>query len=129
LARILIIEDDELVRATVKRMLEGDGHNVDIAPDGRDGVARFREAPFDLVISDVFMPNKTGIEALAELRQISTNVPIIMMSGGIPEAWRVAGLANEDHRRMVMRLGATRMIDKPFRPRELLALVREVLSD
>ena len=129
MARILVIEDDELVRATVKRMLEDGGHAVDVAVDGNDGILRFRGAPFDLVISDVFMPNKNGIETLRELRQINTDVPIIMMSAGIPEAWRVAGLTDEDYLRMTAVLGATRTLEKPFRPGQLLALVREVLAN
>ena len=86
MARILVIEDDELVRATVKRMLEDGGHAVDVAVDGIDGIRQFCGAPFDLVICDVFMPNKNGIETLRELRQINTDVPIIMMSAGIPQA-------------------------------------------
>ena len=97
--------------------------------DGSDGILQFLGAPFDLVISDVFMPNKNGIETLRELRQINTDVPIIMMSAGIPEAWRVAGLTDEDYLRMTAVLGATRRLDKPFRPRQLLALVREVLAN
>jgi DNA-binding response OmpR family regulator len=129
MARILVIEDDELVRATVKRMLEDGGYAVDVAVDGSDGILQFLGAPFDLVISDVFMPNKNGIETLRELRQINTDVPIIMMSAGIPEAWRVAGLTDEDYLRMTAVLGATRRLDKPFRPRQLLALVREVLAN
>jgi DNA-binding response OmpR family regulator len=129
MARILVIEDNELVRATVKRMLEDGGHAVDVAVDGIDGVLRFRGAPFDLVISDVFMPHKSGIETLRELRQINTDVPIIMMSAGIPEAWRVAGLTDEDCLRMTAVLGATRTLEKPFRPGQLLALVRGVLPN
>ena len=129
MARILVIEDDELVRATVKRMLEDGGHAVDVAVDGSDGIRQFRGAPFDLVICDVFMPNRNGIETLRELRQINTDVPIIMMSAGIPEAWRVAGLTDEDYLRMTAVLGATRTLEKPFRPRQLLALVREVLAN
>ena len=129
MARILVIEDDELVRATVKRMLEDGGYAVDVAVDGSDGILQFLGAPFDLVISDVFMPNKNGIETLRDLRQINTDVPIIMMSAGIPEAWRVAGLTDEDYLRMTAVLGATRTLEKPFRPRQLLALVREVLAN
>ena len=58
MARIFVIEDDELVRATITRMLEDAGHRVTVAVDGNDGLFQFRRAPFDLVISDVLMPNK-----------------------------------------------------------------------
>jgi two-component system, chemotaxis family, chemotaxis protein CheY len=129
MARILVIEDDELVRATITRMLEDGGHSVTVAVDGNDGLLQFRRAPFDLVISDVFMPNKNGIEMLRELRQIDVDVPVIMMSAGIPEAWRVAGLTDEDYLRMTALLGATRTLDKPFKSRDVLALIQEVLGD
>jgi DNA-binding response OmpR family regulator len=129
MARILVIEDDELVRATITRMLEDAGHRVTVAVDGNDGLFQFRRAPFDLVISDVFMPNKNGIEMLRELRQIDVDVPVIMMSAGIPEAWRVAGLTDEDYLRMTALLGAPRTLDKPFKSRDVLALIQEVLGD
>jgi CheY-like chemotaxis protein len=77
MARILVIEDDELVRATITTMLEDGGHSVAVPVDGNDGLLQFRRAPFDLVISDVFMPNKNGIEMLRELRQIDGDVPVI----------------------------------------------------
>jgi CheY-like chemotaxis protein len=127
MARILVIEDDELARVTIQRILEDDGHSVVVAVDGNDGLLQFPRAPFDLVICDVFMPNKNGIEVLKELRRINSDVPIVMMSAGIPEAWRVAGLTDEDYLRTTALFGATRMLAKPFNSRQLLATVLEVL--
>jgi CheY-like chemotaxis protein len=66
MARILVIEDDELVRSTIKRILEPAGHAVSTAVDGDDGIRQFRAEPADLVLCDIFMPNKTGIATLKE---------------------------------------------------------------
>jgi CheY-like chemotaxis protein len=129
MARILAIEDDDLVRATIKRTLEGAGHAVFAAADGRDGLQQFWETPTDLVLCDVFMPKKSGIATLRELRQISNDVPVIMMSAGIPQAWRVAGLTSEEYLCMTTLLSATRALDKPFKPSQLLALVAELMAD
>lgn len=128
MARILVIEDDELVRATIKRVLDATGHMICTAVDGNDALRQFRETPADLVICDLFMPKKNGIATLRELRQIDSDVPVIMMSAGTPQAWRVAGLADEDYLRMTALLGATRTLDKPFKPNQLIALVAEVLA-
>lgn len=82
MAQILVIEDEQSVRAVVKRMLEAAGHQVAVAVDGDDGLRQFHESPPDLVLCDVFMPNMEGIATLRELRQISRDLPVVVMSGG-----------------------------------------------
>lgn len=127
MARILVIDDDELVRLTVKQMLDAAGHQVVVAADGADGLRAFREAPADLVLCDVFMPNKSGIAALTELRQGSA-VPIIVMSGGAPSSGRVGERAFVDYLRVARSLGATATIQKPFTMRQLQPLVDKCLK-
>ena len=126
MARILVIDDDELVRGTVQAMLESDGHEAVLAVDGDDGVRRFHQQRFDLVLCDVFMPQKEGLETVREIRQSSRETPIISMTGSVPAG--DGGRLDPDFLRMSSALGATRTIAKPFRPRELLALVRECLQ-
>lgn len=82
MAQILVIEDEQSVRAVVKRMLEAAGHQVAVAVDGDDGLRQFHKSPPDLVLCDVFMPNMEGIATLRELRQISRDLPVVVMSGG-----------------------------------------------
>ena len=126
MARILIIDDDELIRGTVQRILALAGHEPVLAVDGEDGIRQFHSQQFDLVLCDVFMPRKEGLETVREIRQLSARIPIISMTGSIPAS--DSGRLDPDCLRMSGALGATRTIAKPFRPRELLALVRECLD-
>jgi CheY-like chemotaxis protein len=120
-ARILVIDDDEDVRETVRRTLESRGHTVKLASDGGLGIASLAEDAPDLVITDVFMPRQDGIETLRELRKAFPKLKVIAMSGGSGN-----GLLNllED----MELLGANRTIPKPFTPKELMAAVNSVLS-
>ena len=126
MARILVIDDDELIRGTVRAILASDGHEPVLANDGEDGIRQFQRQRFDLVLCDVFMPHKEGLATMREIRQLSAATPIISMTGSVPTD--DSGQPHPDFLRMSGPLGATRTIAKPFRPRELLALVRECLA-
>jgi two-component system, chemotaxis family, chemotaxis protein CheY len=126
MARILVIDDDELVRGTVQAMLQSDGHEAVLAVDGEDGIRQVRRQLFDLVLCDVFMPQKEGLATVREIRQLSAGIPIISMTGSVPAS--NGALLDPDFLRMSSALGATRTLAKPFRPRELLALVKECLG-
>ncbi len=84
MARILVIDDDELIRGTVQVILASDGHESILAVDGEDGMRQFQRQQFDLVLCDVFMPHKEGLETVREIRQLSAGTPIISMTGSIP---------------------------------------------
>jgi DNA-binding response OmpR family regulator len=116
-SRILIIDDDKLIRDTVRTILASDGHEPVLAVDGEDGVRQFQHQPFDLVLCDVLMPHKEGLATMREIRQLSAATPIISMTGSIP-----TGVSDQPD--FPLTNGATRTIAKPFRPRDLLALVR-----
>jgi two-component system, chemotaxis family, chemotaxis protein CheY len=120
MARILVIDDDADVRATVRRTLESRGHTVELADDGSLGIASLAQHAPDLVITDVFMPRQDGIETLRELRKAFPKLKVIAMSGGSGN-----GLINllED----MELLGANRAIPKPFTPKELMEAVDTVL--
>jgi two-component system, chemotaxis family, chemotaxis protein CheY len=83
-ARILIIDDEEAMRLTIRHMLETAGHDVATAIDGGDGVRRFRQQPAELVLCDVFMPHQAGIATFKEVHGIDPEVPVIVMSEGAP---------------------------------------------
>lgn len=118
--RILIIDDDQAVRALVQRALRADGYETRTAGDGDEGIRSYREAPADLVIVDLFMPAKEGIETIMELRQEFPDVKIIAMSGGLHGRMNLLSAAGH--------LGAHRTLAKPFGAGELLAAVRELLE-
>jgi len=125
-ARILLVEDDGDVRATVAMMLRSGGHEVVAAADGDAGIRLFREQRFDLVLCDVHMPGRDGIEVVEEIRRAHA-IPIIQMTGS---AERVSGGAHLAPRvlQASAKAGVLKVIAKPFRAQELLALVRQCIE-
>ena len=130
MSRVLVIDDSDRVRRTLKAMLESAGHDVAVAFDGVDGVTQFRDQPFDLVISDVVMPRKDGLQTIRELRQMTEEVPIIAMSGGLQLSDSGDNRQHIDDLLYIAEdLGATRTISKPFSGSDLLAVVGECLDE
>jgi DNA-binding response OmpR family regulator len=121
-ARILVIDDEDQSRQMLQQALERAGYEVTTARDGSEGLRRFREAPTDLVITDILMPEKEGLETIMDLRREFPAVKIIAVSGG----GRTGSLNFLD---IAKRLGARRTLQKPFGLREMLAVVHELLQD
>lgn len=118
--RILLIDDDEQVRRSVKRLLQRSGYDVVEAAQGQTGLRLWREQGADLVITDLCMPSRDGIEVIVELRTLAPELALIAMSGGTEtKALDLLGTAHQ--------AGAFRTVPKPFTAGELLAAVREVL--
>lgn len=119
--RILLIEDDEPLRDTLRKTFLRAGYEVDEAPNGKAALQAFRRRGSDIVITDIVMPDKEGLETISELRRLAPNVKIIAISGaGIGRA--------DDYLGMARHLGASRILAKPFSGDEILAIVAEVLS-
>jgi CheY-like chemotaxis protein len=114
--RILVIDDEKLLRQTIRRMLESAGHEVIEAEDGRAGIAAFAQHQFDAVVTDIIMPQKEGIETIREIRTVNPTVRIVAISGG-------GRNQNMEFLRLAGKLGATNTLAKPFRKEELLASV------
>lgn len=122
MARILVIDDEEDIRMTVTMALESMGHEVTEAIDGTDGLRRFGVEQNDLVITDLLMPDKEGIETILELRKIRPDIKIIVMSGG--------GRINAQHvLEAAKRLGANIALKKPFSIAELCRVVDSCLAE
>ncbi len=122
MARILIIDDDEIILFTLRKMLEKGGHEVEEAKDGEQGIQLYRNNPSDVVITDIIMPGKEGIETIWELRQGFPDSKIIAISGG--------GVRKQDnYLATALKLGAHRAISKPVDMKQLLALVQELLEE
>ncbi|HUH65513.1 MAG TPA: response regulator [Syntrophales bacterium] len=122
MSRILIIDDDEAVLSVLKDMLLREGYDVAEARDGVEGLRSFRSRPADLVITDIYMPEKEGLELIRDLRVASAGIRIIAMSGGSPAAPGFPTLTVAD------KLGADYTIEKPFTQKEMLCLVRRALG-
>ena len=118
---ILVIDDEQPVRAVLRQMLEKAGYRVEEAPDGTVGMDLLRNHPIDLLITDLFMPHKEGIETIVEVRKYFPQVKIIAISGG----GRTGKL---DFLPMAESFGALRTLAKPFERTELLEAVRAVLA-
>jgi CheY-like chemotaxis protein len=122
MSKILLVDDDELLRETVHQLLELDGHQVRDADDGLTGLAMLRSGQsFDLVITDMLMPAMDGAQFIAELKRLAPNLPVIAISGGrrvlTPQfALDTAQLA-----------GAALSLPKPFGRVALQAAVRSAL--
>jgi CheY-like chemotaxis protein len=119
---ILLIEDDEPIRTMLRGMLEHFGHTVIEARGGTEGLALFPHAHVDLVITDIVMPEKDGLEVLRELRSMHPSVKIIAISGA--ERNRAAVYL---HTAKLM--GAVTVLAKPFTVDELRAAVDELLPE
>jgi len=121
MARILVIDDTAVVRAMIRRWLELEGHEVVEASDGDVGIQLFREQPADLVITDLIMPTKQGIEVIQELREEFPEVKIIAISAG-------GQLEQEEQLKQAEQFGASRTFKKTSNWKEIIQVVEELLS-
>ncbi len=121
MALVLVVEDEQKMRRMVARVLAGRGHLVLEAENGNEALALLAKGPPDLVITDLFMPDKEGIETIRAIRQDHPDLPIIAMTGG--------GYHNNlELLAMAEKFGANARLAKPFRSEELLAVVAKVLG-
>ena len=121
MASILVIDDDEGVCQMVQTLLSGKGHEVDGAPDGHEGIVRYREHPADLVITDLFMPEKDGLETIRVLREVQPDLKVIAITGYDPDQ-------QHGYLELAGDLGATRTFSKPFDTKEFVAAIQELLD-
>ncbi|MBM4131886.1 response regulator [bacterium] len=117
--RILVVDDEEQIRRILRMTLERAGHEVDTAADGNAAVATYDPARHDLVITDIVMPEKEGIETIQELHQVNADVKIIAISGG-------GRISPEEYLDWARRFGVHRTFTKPIDRDELLATIAEL---
>ena len=125
MAKILIVDDDIAVRATIRLLLERAGHSVVVAGDGRMGLAIFETGDFELLFLDIFMSGMDGLETMRLIHQKRSLIPIIVISGRPIVSDPVAG---PDFLTMATKPGAVRSLQKPFKPAALLAAVSDCLD-
>ena len=116
-ARILLIEDEPGLAVTITDLLTGEGYAVESARDGETGYTRALAGTFDLIILDVMLPRKMGVEICRDLRQNGVDTLVLMLTAKAQVMDRVVGL----------KLGADDYLTKPFDPAELLARVEALL--
>lgn len=120
MARLLVVDDDETLLSTLELILLEAGHNVAIVPDGLEAAKLFHAKPFDVIITDLVMPNREGLETIVALRRDFPAVAIIAMSGGVDQS--------KTYLQLAAKLGAHRTLAKPFTPQALHGAIAAVLS-
>ncbi len=121
MSRVLVIDDDAKIRRLIRRSLELIGLVVDEAANGEDGLRRFVAGPADLVICDINMPEKNGLETIIHLRRSVPSLPILAISGGIS----VYGM---DYLPDAAAFGAEWTLRKPFSVAEVQGVVMSILA-
>lgn len=118
--RILLIDDDDSVRTMLRLTLAQFGHTVVEASNGKEGLALFAASSFDLVITDIVMPEKEGLEVMMDLRKLQPQLKIIAISGG----GRISAV---DYLSIARFLGAAKVLAKPFSNEALQQAIDELL--
>ena len=122
MASILLIDDDDTLRMVIAEVLRTAGHTVNEAPDGKSGLKLCRAGAYDLIITDMVMPDMDGVELMVGLQHTEPRPRVIAISGG-------SRLSKPVYLPLAKKLGAQRALQKPFRPEVLLQAVAEVLAE
>jgi CheY-like chemotaxis protein len=117
--KILVIDDEEEYRAILREVLRGDGYTVMVAPDGTTGLACARHEQFDLIVTDMIMPDMHGTELIAKLRLAGCTTPIIAISGH-PDGDASLAVAEA--------YSANGVLAKPFKVNELREMAKGLLT-
>ncbi|MFP6815052.1 MAG: response regulator [Pseudomonadales bacterium] len=119
---ILVVDDDIQILDVMSEMLRLEGHQVAVAENGVRAVEQVRAEVFDLVITDLIMPEKEGLETIADIRKYRGDLPIIAISGG-------GRVGPTDYLATARFIGADATLAKPFGREELISTVSELLAD
>ena len=117
-ARILVIEDERGVRKLLSDILIGGGHEVETAPNGREGMKIFKKGKFDLVFTDLGMPGMTGLQVAGTIKKIDGKTPVVLITG-----WELQLKDSE-----LKKSGINLVVNKPFKMEQVLRLVQESMK-
>ena len=123
--RILVVDDDPMVGATIEVLLQRQGFDVTLADGGETGLAALESQAFEVMLVDIFMPHMRGFESIRIFHERAPTTPLIAMSG---YAFASSASPSPDFLRMALELGATRCLRKPFTPEALMTTIRECLA-
>ena len=121
MARILVIDDEALVRYTIREMLESAGHSVVEAENGRAGLGIYEFQNIDLTITDILMPEKDGVQTIQEFKSLRSGGKIIAIAGG-------SVMRREGRLGLASKMGADNILAKPFSAEELIETVNDCLN-
>jgi DNA-binding response OmpR family regulator len=121
MAKILIVDDEKIVRDLLRTVLEQQGHTVDEVTDGEEAITANAAGSYDVAIVDLILPRKNGLDTVVELRAQKPELRFIVMTGALPALL-------DRNRNMDQMLGHVVKLTKPMRPADLLGAVKEALS-
>jgi len=124
--RILVVDDDPMVGATIEVLLQRHGFDVTLTDGGETGLAALEAEIFDAMLVDIFMPHMRGFESIRVFHERAPTIPLVAMSG---YAFANPDSPAPDFLRMALELGAARCLRKPFTPAALLTVINECLAD
>ncbi len=116
--RILVLDDEEIVRVSCKKCLIPEGYDVDVAANGVEGLAMTENNRYDVILTDLKMPDMDGMEFLAKVKERHPDTKVIM----------ITGYSTVEHAVKAMRMGAYNYIEKPFTPDALIDAVKEAMA-
>lgn len=118
-ATVLIIDDDEILNEMISELLQSQNYQTISAFNGNEGLSKLQSEKIDIVITDIIMPDKEGLQTIREIKSISPTIPIIAISGG--------GKNNADYLSMASLMGASATFRKPFDHNLFLATIEQLL--
>src|SRR6056297_747434 len=119
--KILVIDDDLHIRDMLTEMLQDSGYQVVTATNGYEGIKEYSRADFQLIIMDILMPEKEGIETYRELKQADSDVKVIAISGG-------GQIGAEQYLRMIRYFGVQHTFEKPVEKKKLLSTIDSIIE-
>jgi two-component system OmpR family response regulator len=117
-AHLLIVEDDAEMRDLLRKVLEKEGYQITVAGDGREATASLSRTPFDLVVTDMLMPDDGGLELLRSIRKTQPRLPVII----------ITAFGDWGSYSRALELGAAAFISKPLKMAELIAAIQTALA-
>lgn len=116
--RILVLDDEEIVRVSCKKCLIPEGYDVDVAANGVEGLSMTENNRYDVILTDLKMPDMDGMEFLVKVKERHPDTKVIM----------ITGYSTVEHAVKAMRIGAYNYIEKPFTPDALIEAVKEAMA-
>ncbi len=122
MAKIIVIDDEPYILLMLKKMLEKEGHQVEMATNGVEGINLYHEKGAELIITDIVMPEKEGLETIINLKAENPSLKVIAISGG-------GRVDSREYLHSAQLLGAERIFQKPFKKDEIVQAVKELLGE
>ena len=120
--RILVVDDEEIIRMILEDILTRAGYEVIFASNGEEGIKMFQENSPALVITDIIMPEKEGLETIREMKRMHPELKIIAMSGG-------GKISADNYLETAKIFGASKILEKPFTQQRMVSAVKELIGD